>query len=76
MSAELTGKLRLEEPQYQASEVLISAILSGARYGEVPVTMRARSSGRSKKGGNLLYGYRYGKVVLRTWRRERRSARR
>ena len=33
--------------------------------------MRARKSGDSKKGGNLAYGYRYGKVVLRTYWRER-----
>ena len=34
--------------------------------------MRERASGHSKKGGNLLYGYRYGRVVLRTYARERR----
>jgi glycosyltransferase involved in cell wall biosynthesis len=69
--AELTADLTLDEPQYQASELLISAIMSGARYREVPVTMHERTSGVSKKGGNLLYGYRYGRVVLRTWLRER-----
>jgi glycosyltransferase involved in cell wall biosynthesis len=70
MRAELSGRLHLSEPQYQASEVLIGAILSGARYAERPVTMRRRQSGASKKGGNLVYGYRYGKVVLRTFLRE------
>ncbi len=72
MRAELSGRLALEEPQYQASELLISAIMGGARYAERPVTMRARASGASKKGGNLVYGYRYGRVVLRTYLRERR----
>ena len=72
MRAELTGRLTLEEPQYQASELMISAIMSGARYTERPVTMRERTSGVSKKGGNLLYGYRYGRVVLRTFLREAR----
>ncbi|HVB04790.1 MAG TPA: glycosyltransferase family 2 protein [Acidimicrobiales bacterium] len=71
MRAALTASLTLHEPQYQASELLISAIATGARYREVPMTMRARASGASKKGGNLAYGYRYGKVVLRTWWRER-----
>jgi len=71
MRAELTSRLLLEEPQYQASELLIGAIMSGARYAERPVTMHARTSGRSKKGGNLAYGYRYGKVFLATWWRER-----
>lgn len=76
MRAPLTAELVLEEPQYQASEVLISAIATGARYLEIPVTMRERHSGSSKKGGNLLYGYRYGRVVLRTWWRERERLKR
>ena len=69
--AELSGQLVLDEPQYQASELLIGAIMRGSRYAERPVTMRARASGRSKKGGNLVYGYRYGKVFFGTWWRER-----
>ena len=76
MRAELTGRLQLDEPQYQASELLIGAIMSGARYEERPVRMRVRTSGHSKKGGNFLYGYRYGRVVLRTWLRETRRRRR
>jgi hypothetical protein len=50
---------------------LISAIFAGARYAERPVTMLARTTGTSKKGGNFVYGYRYGTVVARTYRRER-----
>jgi glycosyltransferase involved in cell wall biosynthesis len=71
MRADLTEKLRLEEPQFQASELLISAIASGARFQERPVTMRARTGGTSKKGGNLSYGRNYARVVFRTWWRER-----
>ncbi len=71
LRAETTAQLTLDEPQYQASELLIGAIMSGARYAERPVRMHERTSGSSKKGGNLLYGLRYGRVVLRTWLRER-----
>jgi glycosyltransferase involved in cell wall biosynthesis len=67
---DLLARLTLEEPQFQASELLISAISSGVRYGEVPVTMLNRSEGKSKKGGNLSYGYRYGRVLLRTYWRD------
>ncbi len=70
--AELPASLELDEPQYQASELLIGAVMHGWRFTERPVTMRERASGHSKKGGNLLYGYRYGTVVLRTYLRERR----
>jgi glycosyltransferase involved in cell wall biosynthesis len=73
MRAELSETLTLAEPQYQASELLIGAIMHGVRYAERPVTMRTRAAGHSKKGGNLVYGYRYGRVVLRTWWREKRA---
>ncbi len=75
MRADLTARLVLDEPQYQASELLISAIMHGARFAERPVTMYARTSGRSKKGGNVAYGSRDGKVFLRTWWRELRRQR-
>ncbi|MHB1987010.1 MAG: glycosyltransferase family 2 protein [Acidimicrobiales bacterium] len=68
--ADLTASLILEEPQYQASELLISALSQDLRYGEVPVTMLTRMAGKSKKGGNLSYGYRYARVLVRTYWRE------
>ena len=75
MRADLPLRLTLAEPQYQSSELLIGAVMGGARYAERPVTMLARTSGHSKKGGNLVYGYRFTRVVLRTWWRERRARR-
>jgi glycosyltransferase involved in cell wall biosynthesis len=74
--AATTADLVLDEPQFQASELLISAIMSGARYLERPVTMRARSAGASKKGGNLSYGANYAKVVARTFWREKKAGHR
>jgi hypothetical protein len=38
---------------------------------ERPTVWHKRASGESKKGGNLLYGFRYAAVVIGTWRRER-----
>lgn len=73
--AELPSELTLDEPQYQASELLIGAIMHGCRYEERPVTFRARGKGKSKKSGNFLYGLRYGRVVLRTFVRERKGPR-
>jgi glycosyltransferase involved in cell wall biosynthesis len=70
MQAEVSAAVTLDEPQYQASELLIGAIMHGYRFGERPVTMLARTSGASKKGGNLVYGYRYGRVLVSTWWRE------
>jgi len=62
---------RLEQDQYQTAELLITSIKRGWRVTERPTVWHERASGVSKKGGNLLYAFRYAAVVLRTWRRER-----
>lgn len=73
MRAELTGNVRQTQPQYQTSELLIGALFQGYRVAEVPTVMRQRLSGASKKGGNLFYGFRYARVIFKTWWRERRA---
>ena len=75
MRAEITAVVRQEQPQYQSSELLIGAIAHGYRVAERPTVMHKRTAGHSKKGGNVFYGARYARVVLRTWWRERRAAR-
>jgi glycosyltransferase involved in cell wall biosynthesis len=70
MRAELTGDVTLAQPQYQAAELLLGAMLRGYRVAEVPTTMTARAAGSTKKGGNLRYGWRFLKVIVRTWSRE------
>jgi len=50
---------RLEQDQYQTAELLIIAIKRGWRVIERPTVWHKRASGESKKGGNLLYGFRY-----------------
>ena len=75
MRAELTGVVTLSQPQYQASELLIAALVQGFRVTERPTTMRPRAAGASKKGGNLAYSFRFAGVVFGTWRRERRLRR-
>jgi glycosyltransferase involved in cell wall biosynthesis len=75
MRAELTGTVRQTQPQYQTSELLIGALYQGYRVAEVPTTMRQRLSGTTKKGDNLFYGLRYGRVIAGTWWRESRAAR-
>jgi glycosyltransferase involved in cell wall biosynthesis len=78
MRAELTGDVVLEQPQYQASELMISAVLHGYRLAEVPSTMRDRAAHATgtKKGGNFGYGMRFARAAIHTWRRDRRAARR
>jgi glycosyltransferase involved in cell wall biosynthesis len=77
MRAEVTAAVTLEQPQYQASELMISAALNGFRLAEVPTTMRDRGvhATSTKKGGNLGYGVRFARAALHTWRRDRTAAR-
>jgi glycosyltransferase involved in cell wall biosynthesis len=86
MRAEVTGAVRLEQPQYQASELLIGVITHGYKVTEVPATIHRRRVGESKKGhnplyhlhipgvNNLFYGLRFARVIYGTWWRERRRA--
>lgn len=77
MRASVSEAVRLEQSQYQSSELLISTAMNGFRVIEVPTTMRDRPVGATatKKGPNLLYGIRFARAVLGTWRRERKAAR-
>jgi glycosyltransferase involved in cell wall biosynthesis len=77
MRSEVTADVVLEQPQYQASELMISSALHGYRLGEVPTTMRDRGqhATSTKKGGNFLYGVRFARAALHTWWRDRTAAR-
>jgi hypothetical protein len=71
MKAPVTAAVTLAQPQYQSAELLIGVLARGFRVLEQPMTMRARTAGRSKKGNSLVYGWSYARVVLGTWLRER-----
>ena len=77
MRSEVTGGVVLEQPQYQASELMISAALHGFRVAEVPTTMRDRGQHATgtKKGGNFGYGVRFARAAVHTWWRDRSAAR-
>jgi hypothetical protein len=83
MRAEVTAAVRLRQPQYQASELLIGVITHGYKVAEVPATIHRRRVGESKKGqnpfyqlhlpgvNNLFYGMRFARVIYGTWWHER-----
>jgi hypothetical protein len=71
MRAEITAAVRLQQPQYQSSELLIAVLAHGFRVTEVPATIHKRKVGESKKGHNAIYGLKFASVVARTWWRER-----
>lgn len=73
MRVEVPNAVTLEQNQYQSSELLVGVLAHGYRVLERPMTMLARTAGQSKKGNNLFYGYRYARVVLGSYLRERRA---
>ena len=67
MRSEVAATLPLYEDQYHTSELLATAARLGYRIVERPVTISPRQSGQAKKGRNLVYGFRFGRIMLRAW---------
>ncbi|HEX2026266.1 MAG TPA: glycosyltransferase family 2 protein [Actinomycetota bacterium] len=61
--------LILREDQFWTSEVIIEALRQRARILEVPITVRARASGETKKPPAFKYGWQFLKVIVKTWLR-------
>ena len=64
---EILRKMSLEQDQFWASELLIEALRTRARITEVPITIRARQAGESKKPPALKYGWHFSKAIIKTW---------
>jgi glycosyltransferase involved in cell wall biosynthesis len=67
---ELT-RLDLVEDRFSASEILIETAAAGLRMREVPVHIRSRHAGTSRKPGGIRYPLGYLAVVLRSVARAR-----
>ena len=67
--ADLLRDLALEQDQFWTSEILIEALRHRARITEVPITILARTGGKSKKPKSLRYGWSFSKVIIQTWLR-------
>ena len=57
------------EDQFHNPELLLGAARAGLRVVDVPVTIRARTAGVTKKGTNLRYGLGFLRVMIKTWLR-------
>jgi len=61
--------LNLLEDQFQSAEVLIQARIQDFLVKEVPVTIRERKHGCSKKGTDIRYGFNFAKTIFKSlWR--------
>ena len=59
--------LDFREEQFQAAETLIHVAGKGARIKEVPIVIRSRFSGESKKGSDWRYGFGFVLSIIVAW---------
>ncbi|MGH2746467.1 MAG: DUF2304 family protein [Actinomycetota bacterium] len=69
MTADALGRLDLRQDQFYVSEVILDMTRRGLRVVEVPITLRARASGATKKPRPVRYAWGFSKAILRTWLR-------
>jgi hypothetical protein len=67
--ADALKRLVLDQDQFWTSELLIEAMRHRLRIKEVPITVRARAGGVSKKPKTMKYGWRFAKAIVQTWLR-------
>ena len=63
------AEIAFTEDQFHNPELLLGAARAGLPVVDVPVTIRKRTAGVTKKGTNLRYGLGFLRVMLKTWLR-------
>jgi hypothetical protein len=67
--AETIRNLALDQDQFWSSELLIEGMRHRLRIREVPITIRARAGGESKKPKSMKYAWHFAKAIFQTWLR-------
>jgi hypothetical protein len=63
------AEIAFTEDQFHNPELLLGAARAGLRVLDVPVSIRRRTAGVSKKGTNVRYGLGFLRVMLKSWLR-------
>jgi hypothetical protein len=69
ITAQALRRLDLKQDQFYVSEVILDAARKGLRVVEVPITLRRRASGTTKKPTTVRYAWGFSKAIMRTWLR-------
>lgn len=69
VTASALRRLDLRQDQFYVSEVILDASRKGLEVIEVPITLRRRASGVTKKPTSLRYAWGFSKAIVRTWLR-------
>ena len=69
VTAEALTRVDLRQDQFYVSELILEAARAGLEVKEVPITVRRRASGDSKKPTTTRYAWGFTKAILHTWMR-------
>ena len=70
VTAETLRQLDLRQDQFYVSEMILEAARRGLVVAEVPITLRRRVSGITKKPTTMRYAWGFTKAIARTWLRQ------
>ena len=69
VTAEALMRLDLRQDQFYVSELILEAARAGLRVKEIPITVRRRGVGDTKKPTTFRYAWGFTKAILHTWMR-------
>jgi hypothetical protein len=69
VTAEGLARIDLRQDQFYVSEMILEAARTGLVVAEVPITVRRRASGTTKKPTSFRYAWGFTKAIARTWLR-------
>jgi hypothetical protein len=67
MTSQALRRLDLRQDQFYVSELILDAARKGLEVIEVPITLRRRAGGATKKPSSLRYAWGFSKAIFRTW---------
>lgn len=67
VTSQALRRLDLRQDQFYVSEVILDSARKGLDVVEVPITLRKRASGTTKKPTPLRYAWGFSKAIVRTW---------
>jgi hypothetical protein len=70
VTAEALLRIDLRQDQFYVSEMILEAARRGLIVAEVPITLRRRASGATKKPTTFRYAWGFTKAIVRTWLRQ------
>jgi hypothetical protein len=69
VTADALMRLDLRQDQFYVSEMILEASRTGLRVIEVPITLRKRAFGTTKKPTTFRYAWGFSRAIVRTWLR-------